>query len=644
MHNCMFRSKATLVLVPNNIADQWEQEIRKCLGDSVSVIQMKGKPNYIKTSLLDILTCDFVIVSYSFLVNNVYRGASKSGRNLYKMNQKLDLKNSAADRQKFVTSSKKGAFAFTWCHFHRIVCDELHEVLEQQKAIKDQVLQLSGDCLWGLTGTPTFTSMNVICRYADFLNLKATQKWVTPKLEVFRFIQNRVRRNEPDVTYPPPVFEAFSCRQTPIERAFYQSCIHSGVVNLLKLCNHYQIGREGANLAVHSAMSIEKVTQMVQKNRVAEMAALDDRIIRMEEEAEELRVALYESDDKRAANTKAAETKVDTIKLKVAEMRINRASIQAQFNFFENFVNTYLSKGGQKIECNVCLEEDVQGEIGIVPCGHSFCGECADAISTQGKCPSCREVFQVGEVMKVLPPPAVEPVNKTADGQESDANDGSNNLDPNMFGSKIREVVKYIKEESDKSDDHRFIVFIQFSDLADLVSDALKTFGLSTAQVRYGWQQREKALRLFRAGLSKPGADAVEASETVQADMSERAVYQFDPMGKGKRVAEEHPEAVSKAAKKAKLNKPGQKPVKVLMLSAHDSVSGLNLTEASHCIILHPFVSGIEENAIASEQQGIARVLRKGQDKTVKIVRFYVEGTEEQAMHEARVLALDAAR
>ncbi|KAJ3264388.1 hypothetical protein HDU77_008692 [Chytriomyces hyalinus] len=610
----------------------------------ISLLFHGPEANYIKTSLQDILTCDFVIVSYSFLVNNVYRGASKSGRNLYKINKKLDLKNSAANRQKFVTSSKKGAFAFTWCHFYRIVCDELHEVLEKQKAIKDQVLQLSGDCLWGLTGTPTFTSINVICRYADFLNLKATQKWVTPKLELFRFIQNRVRRNEPDVTYPPPVFETFSCRQTPIERAFYQSCIHSGVVNLLKLCNHYQIGREGANLGAHAAMSIEKVTQMVQKNRVAEMADLDDRIIRMEEEGEELRIALDESDDKRAASIKTTEMKIDTIKVKVAEMRAHRASIQAQFNFFENFVNTYLSKGGQKIECNVCLEEDVQGEIGIVPCGHSFCGECADAISTQGKCPSCREVFQVGEVMKVLPPPAVEPVKETADSEEAGAEDGPENLDPNMFGSKIREVVKYIKEESLKSDDHRFIVFIQYSDLADLVSAALKTYGLSTARVKNGWQQRERALRLFRAGLSKPASDTVENSDTVLAEVPESVVDPLDPKGKGKRVAEAQPEAAPKAAKQVKLNKPAQKPVKVLMLSARDSVSGLNLTEASHCIILHPFMSGREENAIASEQQGIARVLRKGQEKTVKIVRFYVEGTVEQGMHEARVQALDAAR
>ncbi|KAJ3405362.1 DNA helicase rad5 [Chytriomyces hyalinus] len=641
MRKGMFRSRATLVLVPSNIADQWEQEIRKCLGDSVSVIQMKGKANYSKTSLQDVLTCDFLIVSYQFLVNKAYRGAKESGRSLSNYGKNLDFANSAADRQKFVASRKKGDFALTWCHFHRIVCDEFHEVLYKEESVTDQVRQLSADCLWGLTGTPTFNSLKVICRYADFLNLDATEKWLVPQLDMFRFIQNRVRRNEPDVTFPPPVFEIFSCRQTPMERALYQSFAKERRWNLLKLCNHYQIGRIGAKLGVHGVMSIEKVTQMVQKNRLSELADLQHRITRMEEEAEELRVTLHESNDTGVA---ATDGKIQTIKTKVAEMRLNQASIQAQFNFFENFANTHLSKGGQRIECSVCLEEDVQDEIGIVPCGHSFCGECADAISTQGRCPSCRKVFQVGEVMKVLPPPAVEPVLETLDGEETVAEDGFDTLDPNMFGSKIREVVKYIKEESLKSDDYRFIVFIQYSDLADLVTAALKTYGLSTAQVKNGWRQREKALQRFRAGLSKPAAAAVESTKTVLAEISEPVVDLLDPKGKGKRIADEQPEEALKAAKQVKLNKPAQKPVKVLMLSARDSVSGLNLTEASHCIILHPFESGREENAVASEQQGIARVLRNGQEKTVKIVRFYVEGTVEQGMHEARVQAVDAAR
>ncbi|KAI8833327.1 SNF2 family N-terminal domain-containing protein, partial [Chytriomyces cf. hyalinus JEL632] len=585
MRKDMFRSKATLILVPHNIADQWEQEIRKCLGDSVSVIQMKGKVNYTKKSLKDILTCDFVIVSYQFLVSKAYRGSKESGRYLSNYGKNVDLENSATDRQKFVTSRKKGDFALTWCHFHRIVCGEFHEVLDKQDAIKDHVRQLSANFLWGLTGTTTFDSMKVICRYADFLNLDATNNWIAPQLRTFRFIQNRVRRNEPDVTYPPPMFETFSCRQTPIERAFYQSCIHSGVVNLLKLCNHYQIGREGANLGVHAAMSIERVTQMVQKNRVSEMADLKNQISRMEDDAEELQITLNDPDTKRVANIKTKEAKIETITVEIDEMRIQLPSIQAQFNFFENFMNMHLSKEGQKIECSVCLEENVQGEIGI------------ESVPIAAKCSRSG-----GGSDEVLPPPTVE---ETVDGEEAAAEDGTGNLDPNMFGSKIREVVKYIKEESLKSEDHRFIVFIQYSDLADLVPSALKTYGLSTARVKNGWQQREKALRLFRAGLSKPVTAAVENPGTVLAEISEPVIDPLDLKGKGKRVDGEQSERRLKAAKRVKLNKPGQEPVKVLILSARDSVSGLNLTEASHCIILHPFVSAREETRLPLNSKGL---------------------------------------
>ncbi|KAJ3127396.1 hypothetical protein HK098_006385 [Nowakowskiella sp. JEL0407] len=67
--------------------------------------------------------------------------------------------------------------------------------------------------------------------------------------------------------------------------------------------------------------------------------------------------------------------------------------------------------------------------------------------------------------------------------------------------------------------------------------------------------------------------------------------------------------------------------MKVMILSATDSVSGLNLTEASHCIVLHPFDYEKEYYAIAAEDQGIARVLRNGQTKKVKIVRFVVRNT-----------------
>ncbi|KAJ3252456.1 hypothetical protein HDU77_005119 [Chytriomyces hyalinus] len=541
MHKGLFRSKATLILVPNNIASQWEDEIRKCLGDTVTVIQLKGKAAYVKTFLEDVLTADFVIVSYQFLINENYRGARYEGRRLTDCPTQLDLQNSATDRETFV-SNRVGGFAFTWCHFHRIICDEFHEILASKKeGIREQVKQLSSDFLWGLTGTPTFDSMDTVWKYADLLHLSG---WVVPRVEAFRFIQNRVRRNEPVVTYPAPVFETFSCVQTPIERAFYQSSLRFGVVHLLKLCNHYQIGDEGGNLGVLAAQSIEKVTELVQRNRAAQIASLKKLIPQLENELQGL--ANEKKDPKVLAQIKK------TLETKLEKSRNELAATQSQFKFFENFVNTYLSK-----------EDDVQGEIGIVPCGHTFCGDCADAISAQGRCPTCREQFQVGEVMKALAPlPVVEPI--VEDGLNEDLNetDDPESLDPNLF-----------------------------SGLTDVVTAALRTYGISTTGVKNGRRQRDGAIRSFRAGLSKPVS---VASFTSAKDESVGIAQPVDLKGKGK---------------------------------------------LSHCIILHPFYARNESHAVASEKQGVARVLRNGQDKSVKIVRFYVENTVEQVLHNSRAQA-----
>ncbi|TPX52551.1 hypothetical protein CcCBS67573_g09848 [Chytriomyces confervae] len=214
--------------------------------------------------------------------------------------------------------------------------------------------------------------------------------------------------------------------------------------------------------------------------------------------------------------------------------------------------------------------------------------------------------IQAGEIMRVQPPaPDVAPENDANGEQDGEGSNGGEKLDPDML----------------------------------------------TARAKRGWRERENALKLFRAGLSM----AIPA-KTVDVATTEKLVYAnevvkapedvSDPKGKGKRVATEafdEGEAPNKAAKtESSSEKKGKKPVKVLMLSARDSVSGLNLTEASHCIILHPFYSHNDEHAIGSEKQGVARVLRKGQEKTVKIVRFYVENTVEQGIHDTRMRGHEA--
>ena len=67
------------------------------------------------------------------------------------------------------------------------------------------------------------------------------------------------------------------------------------------------------------------------------------------------------------------------------------------------------------------------------------------------------------------------------------------------------------------------------------------------------------------------------------------------------------------------------------MFSSEDSVSGINLTEATHVILLHPFFTDQGEEAdLAYEKQGISRAYRFGLNHPLKVVRFAVKGTIEE--------------
>lgn len=74
-----------------------------------------------------------------------------------------------------------------------------------------------------------------------------------------------------------------------------------------------------------------------------------------------------------------------------------------------------------------------------------------------------------------------------------------------------------------------------------------------------------------------------------------------------------------------------QKSVRLIMLSSEDSVSGINLTRATHVILMHPFwANECEQTDLAYEKQGISRAYRFGLNYPLKVVRFAVRGTVEE--------------
>jgi len=68
--------------------------------------------------------------------------------------------------------------------------------------------------------------------------------------------------------------------------------------------------------------------------------------------------------------------------------------------------------------------------------------------------------------------------------------------------------------------------------------------------------------------------------------------------------------------------------INVILMSSDKSPSGLNLTEASHIILLDS-LNTTKENALIIEQQAIGRAVRIGQTKNVNVKRFIMRNTIE---------------
>ncbi|KAJ3121352.1 hypothetical protein HK098_003766 [Nowakowskiella sp. JEL0407] len=613
-------SKATLILVPNNIGNQWAEEFRKCLGDKVNILQIKGKREYQKTCVNDIMNADAIIVTYNFLKNPSYPGTTANER---------ILEGTKLSKLKVSIEEGGGNYSLSWFQFHRIVYDEFHEIPDRHRYIQNHIYTLSAESIWGLTGTPRLENLDSVMTCAEFLNLKPSEVWRNQEYEGIRFIKHRVRRNEPVINFPDPIHETISVSQTPAEFSLYRSHLRSSAkMSLLMLCNHYQItlSAEGDQL-----LSIEKVAQRVQSSRATHISRLTAEINQTVSNT----TLLQHNLDVGNGNPNDLNDLLFRAQNKLTRIQNDLRVTQAQYNYFKNFAESY-ADGTNDTNCAVCLEDRIVNEdAGVLPCGHAFCWECANNVATANRsCPTCRERTFPQDIMLLSPHINKESLPKKYF-------EGVGTLDPNLFGSKIRELVDYIYDAANESASARFIVFIQFGNLADIVSNALRTYGINNVRLRQGWQARESALRKFKDSVIEEEAGILEEAKVTESDM------------KGKRKAADVNNSSSKTVKTKDGKVEANGAVKVMILSAKDSVSGLNLTEASHCIILHPFYSEKEDYAIAAEKQGIARVLRNGQTKTVKIVRMSnsvileeefdenYEPSEEEVIEYAKFLGMD---
>ncbi len=249
-HELLLCSKATLVLSPNHLSNQWIREFTKFINDdyNIKIVPLMTKIHHDKTTYLDILDADFVIVSYNFIGNDCYFddwikkiSGGKKGQTYINSSQYNEDKVHEQIKE-IVTGIKHNPTKLfdkkpliNCIKFNRIVIDEFHELLTNSKYtfILKLIKLFKASNKWVMTGTPFDKSDLCLQEMVDFitdykvnnmsrvLEIDSVQKYV---LKDF-FRKNTKVSVENENKLLPIVEEIIKLKFTPTERAMFNAYI-----------------------------------------------------------------------------------------------------------------------------------------------------------------------------------------------------------------------------------------------------------------------------------------------------------------------------------------------------------------------------------------------------------------------------------
>lgn len=169
IQNKKIYSKATLIICPTQLCNQWYNEITTKIrqNQQIKVISLLTKKNYDTISYKDIMEADFVIISYSYLNNKIFTNflnnkifskfmkdrkceyMKKYDKNLIKNEfDAIDISNKSFIMQHNVQ--------LLLIHWHRILIDEFHEIVTIKKYsyMKYIIPLFNSTYKWCITATP----------------------------------------------------------------------------------------------------------------------------------------------------------------------------------------------------------------------------------------------------------------------------------------------------------------------------------------------------------------------------------------------------------------------------------------------------------------------------------------------------------
>ncbi|KAI9791023.1 MAG: hypothetical protein M1816_004590 [Peltula sp. TS41687] len=556
--------KPTLVVAPLALIKQWEKEIQDKVSSSHQLrVCVHHGPQRTK-NFQTLKKYDVVITTYQVLVSE--HGSSSAEND----------------------SIKAGCFGLNW---YRVILDEAHTIKNRNAKASQACYALSAQYRWCLTGTPMQNNLDELQSLIRFLRIKpyndlsVWREQITGPMKSGRgnmaikrlqyYLKAFMKRRTKDILKKDGALNTGSKSNTDdgVKFKITERKVEKVVADFsAKERKFYEKLEQRAD---------ESIERMMGKKKMSYASALV-LLLRLRQACNHPDLVagkLSKDNDALALLAKRGGSKTGT----------SGKSKSTQSDDIDDITNMFDGMSVQTKQCDICLTDLSKEEISI---GDTKCAGCQEDFSelhdpmsqpsdsTKDQTEDDSDIEILGEA-KTQPQDIVslncsneeeEPGQDTGDEDETDTQSlsrGRSAMKKLTMSTKIQRVLKLLRKESDE---HKFIVFSQFTSMLDLIEPFLQRDDLQ--YTRYDGSMKN--------------------------DLREASLERLR-------------------------NEP---EVRILLCSLKCGSLGLNLTAASRVVILEPFWNPFVE------EQAIDRVHRLNQTVDVVVYKITVRGTVEERILE----------
>ena len=431
---------STLIIVPQNLSQQWVEEIQKFTFKKVLSLTCLKDAKGVTIETLD--EYDFVITTTNFLKSKGYTDSLDSlTKKVLQTSDKKMVRTTAAQKicARVLAKEMSHFPLIELIHWKRLIIDEVHEIFfssAQEKERLKIIKSIQATYHWGLTGTPDVSKSESIQSYYLFLSPKvcedAEQHHHHPCLQTS--VEHILLRNF-SKTERRANHILHRIQPTAHEYHLLNSFKNNMPIEELVCLATYFVGNN--NTEMIGLKTIDQICEIVQNKRMESISLLKAKL-------------------EQAENGTPVQEKISK---ELSDLEKNYSFFQKNIEDLMNFTT-----------CSICMTNKTDS---ITKCGHCYCFSCISTIVDSKICSFCRTQINLETTFQV-----------------------SSNECIKVYGSKLHEASIVLKTLLEKQS--TVLIFCQWKQIAIAFQELMHSIGIKIQILNGQSSRRLSILKSFR--------------------------------------------------------------------------------------------------------------------------------------------------